>query len=264
MPEDAVTHYQYCTGIPTATLLAQTWDEEAVREAGDIIGSEMEEFGITLWLAPGMNIQRNPLCGRNFEYYSEDPVVSGICAAAETLGVQSHPGRGTTIKHFACNNLEDNRAYNNSHVAERTLREIYLKGFEIAVRDAQPMAVMSAYNMINGIHAANSVDLLTKVLRDEWGFEGIVMTDWGTTAEAKPDLEGRLPLYGCSSAAACIKAGNDLIMPGSREDVEEIIASVDAAEGTVKCPVKVEELRACAERVLRMIAKSNVCPGRSL
>ena len=161
-----------------------------------------------------MNIQRNPLCGRNFEYYSEDPVVSGICAAAETLGVQSHPGRGTTIKHFACNNLEDNRAYNNSHVAERTLREIYLKGFEIAVRDAQPMAVMSAYNMINGIHAANSVDLLTKVLRDEWGFEGIVMTDWGTTAEAKPDLEGRLPLYGCSSAAACIKAGNDLIMPG--------------------------------------------------
>ena len=264
LPEDAVTHYQYCTGIPTATLLAQTWDEEAVREAGDIIGSEMEEFGITLWLAPGMNIQRNPLCGRNFEYYSEDPVVSGICAAAETLGVQSHPGRGTTIKHFACNNLEDNRAYNNSHVAERTLREIYLKGFEIAVRDAQPMAVMSAYNMINGIHAANSVDLLTKVLRDEWGFEGIVMTDWGTTAEAKPDLEGRLPLYGCSSAAACIKAGNDLIMPGSREDVEEIIASVDAAEGTVKCPVKVEELRTCAERVLRMIAKSNVCPGRSL
>lgn len=264
LPEDAVTHYQYCTGIPTATLLAQTWDKEAAREAGDIIGSEMEEFGITLWLAPGMNIQRNPLCGRNFEYYSEDPVVSGICAAAETQGVQSHPGRGTTIKHFACNNLEDNRAYNNSHVTERTLREIYLKGFEIAVREAQPMAVMSAYNMINGIHAANSADLLTKVLRDEWGFEGIVMTDWGTTAEAKPDLEGRLPLYGCSSAAACIKAGNDLIMPGSREDVEEIIASVDAAEGTVKCPVKVEEVRACAERMLRMIAKSNVCPGRSL
>lgn len=264
LPEGAVTHYQYCTGIPTATLLAQTWDIETVREAGEIIGSEMEEFGITLWLAPGMNIQRNPLCGRNFEYYSEDPVVSGMCAVAETQGVQSHPGLGTTIKHFACNNLEDNRAYNNSHVAERALREIYLKGFEIAVRDAQPMAVMSAYNMINGIHAANSVDLLTKVLRDEWGFEGIVMTDWGTTAEAKPDLEGRLPLYGCSSAAACIKAGNDLIMPGSREDVEEIIASVEAAEGTVKCPIKMEELLACAERMLKMIAKSNACPGRSL
>lgn len=264
LPDDAVTHYQYCTGIPTATLLAQTWDQEALCEAGDIIGSEMEEFGIMLWLAPGMNIQRNPLCGRNFEYYSEDPVISGICAAAETKGVQSHPGTGTTIKHFACNNLEDNRAYNNSHVEERALREIYLKGFEIAVRASQPMAIMSSYNMVNGIHAANSIDLLTKVARQEWGFEGIIMTDWGTTAEAKPDLEGRLPLYGASSAAACIKSGNDLIMPGSREDVEEILASVGAAEGTVQCPITIEELRACAERILKIIAKSNTYNGDSL
>ena len=124
LKEKEVTYYQYCTGIPTATLLAQTQDKEALYEAGDIVGSEMKEFGIMLWLAPGMNIQRNPLCGRNFEYYSEDPLISGICAAAETQGVQSHPGAGTTIKHFACNNLEDNRAYNNSHVTERTLREI--------------------------------------------------------------------------------------------------------------------------------------------
>ena len=211
----------------------------------------MKEFGIMLWLAPGMNIQRN------FEYYSEDPLISGICAAAETQGVQSHPGAGTTIKHFACNNLEDNRAYNNSHVTERTLREIYLKGFEIAIRKAQPLALMSSYNMLNGIHTANSVDLLTKAARQEWGFEGLIMTDWGTTAEPKPDLEGRMPLYGPSNAAACIKAGNDLLMPGSKEDVEEILASVDAEEGTVKYPITLEELRGCAERILRIIAKSN-------
>lgn len=261
LPEDAVTYYQYCTGIPTETLLAQTWDMEAVYKAGDIVGSEMEEFGITLWLAPGMNIHRNPLCGRNFEYYSEDPLVSGFCAAAETQGVQSHPGVGTTIKHFACNNLEDNRAYNISHVTERALREIYLKGFEIAVKASQPMAMMSAYNMINGVHAANSKDLLTSVARKEWGFAGIVMTDWGTTAEAKPDLEGRLPVYGCSNAAACIKAGNDLIMPGSQEDVDEILRAVGAEKDTVKYPITEEELRACAERILNIIAKSNAYEG---
>ncbi len=257
IPEDAATHYQYCTAIPIATLLAQTWDLDAVRLAGDIVGSEMEEFGITLWLAPGMNIQRNPLCGRNFEYYSEDPLVSGLCAAADTSGVQSHPGVGTTIKHFACNNQEDNRAYNISHVTERALREIYLRGFEIAVKEAQPLSIMSSYNMINGTHAANSWELLTKTARQEWGFAGIFMTDWGTTASPKPDLEGRMPKYGCASAAACIRAGNDLIMPGSQEDVDEIIASVGASEGGVKCPITLEELRACAGRILKILAKSN-------
>lgn len=250
-------YYQYCTAIPVGTMLAQTWNRDLVQKVGTMIGKEMEQFGVTLWLAPGMNIHRNPLCGRNFEYYSEDPLISGICAAAETQGVQSHPGAGTTIKHFACNNLEDNRAYNNSHVTERTLREIYLKGFEIAIRKAQPLALMSSYNMLNGIHTANSVDLLTKAARQEWGFEGLIMTDWGTTAEPKPDLEGRMPLYGPSNAAACIKAGNDLLMPGSKEDVEEILASVDAEEGTVKYPITLEELRGCAERILRIIAKSN-------
>lgn len=179
-----------------------------------------------------------------------------MCSSRDK-GAQSHPGVGTTIKHFACNNLEDNRAYNNSHVSERALREIYLKGFEIAVKTAQPMAIMSSYNMINGIHSANSVDLLTTVARKEWGFLGIVMTDWGTTAEAKPDLEGRLPLYGSSNAAACIKSGNDLIMPGSKEDVEEILRSVGAEEGSVQCPITIEELRTCAMRILTIIAKSN-------
>lgn len=261
VPEDAVTHYQYCTAIPIATLLAQTWDLEAIQEIGNVVGTEMEELGITLWLAPGMNIQRNPLCGRNFEYYSEDPLVSGLCAAADTIGVQSHPGTGTTIKHFACNNQEDNRAYTISHVTERTLREIYLRGFEIAVHLAQPMSIMTSYNMINGTHTANSIDLLTNIARKEWGFIGIFMTDWGTTAEAQPDLEGKLPKYGCSNAAACIKAGNDLIMPGSQEDVDEILRSVGATEGTVECPLALDELRACAARILRILAQCNAYEG---
>ena len=183
--------------------------------------------------------------------------MSGLCAAAETIGVQSHPGTGVTIKHFACNNLEDNRAYNNSHVGEQALREIYFRGFETAVKASRPMAVMSSYNMINGIHAANSVDLLTTVLRGEWGFDGIVMTDWGTTAEAKPDLEGRLPVYGWSSAAGCIKAGNDLIMPGSQKDVDEILSSVGASEEEKEYPLTRKELMVCAVRILRVIAQSS-------
>lgn len=262
LPADAVTFYQYCTAIPTATLLAQTWDPEAISQAGDIVGGEMEELGITLWLAPGMNIQRNPLCGRNFEYYSEDPLVSGLCAAAVTLGVQSHPGCGVTIKHFACNNLEDNRAYNNSHVGEQALREIYLRGFETAIKAARPMAVMSSYNMINGTHAANSAELLTGILREEWGFDGMVMTDWGTTAEAKPDLEGRLPVYGCSDAVLCIKAGNDLIMPGSQKDFDEILSAAEAAGGENKIPLTRAELSACAVRILETIARSSIREGR--
>ena len=179
-PEGAVTYYQYCTAIPIATLLAQTFDRAAIEEAGDIVGGEMEEMGVDLWLAPGMNIQRNPLCGRNFEYYSEDPFLAGECAAADTRGVQRHPGKGTTIKHFACNNQEDNRMHNNAHVTERALREIYLRGFEYCVEEAQPHSVMTSYNLINGVHSANNYDLLTSALRDEWGFAGMVMTDWGT------------------------------------------------------------------------------------
>ena len=136
--EGSVSHYQFCSAIPVGTHLGQSFDVELLQEIGEMIGREMEEFGITLWLAPGLNIHRNPLCGRNFEYYSEDPLVSGKMAAAITLGVQKIPGVGTTIKHYACNNQEDNRWGVDSVVSERALREIYLKGFEIAVRTSQP------------------------------------------------------------------------------------------------------------------------------
>ena len=242
LPEDAVTYYQYCTAIPIATLLAQTWDMNVLHEASDIIGEEMELFGIQLWLAPGMNIHRNPLCGRNFEYYSEDPLLSGLCAAEITCGVQSHPNCGTTIKHFCCNNQEDNRTFANSRVTERALREIYLKGFEIAVKESQPRALMTSYNLLNGTHTANSYDLLTTVLRQEWGFQGFVMTDWGTTGEPGPDQKVKYP---CSYAEKCIAAGNDLTMPGSQRDVERIVAAVE--DGTLTT----EQLRQCAGRVLR-------------
>lgn len=255
-PEDAVDYYQYCTAIPIATLLAQTWDESVIEEAGDIVGEEMEEFGVTLWLAPGMNIQRNPLCGRNFEYYSEDPLLSGRCAVADTRGVQKHPGCGTTVKHFALNNQEDNRSHCNAHCSERAIREIYLRGFEIAVRESQPLALMTSYNLLNGVHTANCFDLLTSVLRDEWGFEGMVMTDWGTTGgEMVP--AGNMK-YGCSDAAGCIKAGNDLIMPGRQEDVDAILRALDAKPGEVPCVITLADLQACAGRVLRMILNCEI------
>lgn len=256
-PEGAVDYYQYCTAIPIATMLAQTWDVQAVEDAGDIVGEEMEIFGVTLWLAPGMNIQRNPLCGRNFEYYSEDPLLSGVFAAADTRGVQKHPGRGTCIKHFALNNQEDNRSHCNSHCGERAIREIYLRGFEIAVRQAKPLSLMTSYNLLNGIHTANCYELVTSILRDEWGFEGIVMTDWGTTGggDMNPAMDNK---YGFSDAAGCIKAGNDLIMPGSQEDVDSILRALNAKPNEVPCPITLAELQACAARILRLIAHSEI------
>lgn len=235
-------YYQYCTAIPVGTLLAQTWNTKLMREIGEMIGHEMEEFRVTLWLAPGMNIHRNPLCGRNFEYYSEDPVLSGIMAAAMTDGVQKVPGCGTTIKHFACNNQEDNRMGSDSVVSERVLREIYLKGFEIAVKTAQPMSIMTSYNMINGVHAANSYDLCTKAARDEWGFAGTIMTDWTTTTDST---------RGECTAAGCIRAGNDLVMPGVAADHENLRAELKA--GTLSK----QELKLCVYRTIKIVQQSN-------
>lgn len=248
------TCYQYCTALPIATLLAQSWDLELIEECGNLVGAEMVEFGVTLWLAPGMNIHRNPLCGRNYEYFSEDPLLSGMCAAAETKGVQSHAGVGTTIKHFAANNQEDNRSFENNHVSERTLREIYLKGFELCAKISQPMAIMTSYNLLNGLHTANSSELLNGIARDEWGFKGIFMTDWGTTG--KDNLFPNQPIYSSSSAAMCIQAGNDLIMPGTKEDLADLILSVDPEQnGKGSCPITLGELQSCAGNILTLLLR---------
>ena len=238
--EGARKYYQYCTAFPVGTLLAQTWNRGLLEEVGQAVAEEMEEFGITWWLAPGMNIHRDPMCGRNFEYYSEDPVVSGLSAAAITKGVQSRHGVGTTIKHFACNNQEDNRKGSDSILSERTLREIYLKGFEIAVKEAKPMAIMTSYNLVNGVHSANSYDLCTTVARGEWGFRGIIMTDWTTTDQA-----------GGSIPHLCINAGNDLIMPGTKEDLQELQEALK--EGSLSR----EALKACAARLIAETYGSN-------
>lgn len=234
--EGTDVYYQYCTAIPVGTLLAQSWNTELMETVGRAVAEEMQEFQVSWWLAPGMNIHRNPLCGRNFEYYSEDPVVSGRMAAAITRGVQSMPGVGTTIKHFACNNQEDNRMGSDSILSERTLREIYLRGFEIAVKTAQPMAIMTSYNLINGVHAANNRDLCMQAARTEWGFKGIIMTDWTTT-------EPR----GGSEAWKCPWAGNDLIMPGCENDSKNILRALEEGKLARK------ELEACVVRMFTMI-----------
>ena len=254
-PEDAVDYYQYTTAIPIATLLAQTWDDAAVEEAGSIVGEEMEEFGSDLWLAPGMNIHRNPLCGRNFEYYSEDPLITGRCAAADTRGVQKHRSAGTTIKHFAFNNQEDNRSHVNSHVEERAIREIYLKGFGICIREAHPCSIMTSYNLINGEHTANSYDLVTAFARDECGFDGIVMTDWGTTGGMLSPEGAPKYKYGNSFASGCVKAGNDLTMPGSEADVNDILNALGKKPGEVPYPLTLAELQAAAKRILSLIMR---------
>ncbi len=236
---EGIQYYQYCTAFPVGTLVAQSWNEEIVKEMGKAVGHEMEIFHITLWLAPGMNIHRNPLCGRNFEYYSEDPLLSGKIAAAMTKGVQCHPGCGTTIKHFACNNQEDNRMKSNSVLSERALREIYLRGFGIAISEAEPLALMTSYNLVNGKHAANNYDLCMKVARCEFGFKGLIMTDWTTTEKDKE-----------CTAAGCIRAGNDLIMPGKISDHISIEKALENGSLSEK------ELRECVTRIVRVILRA--------
>ena len=236
--ENADTYFQYCTAFPVGTALAQTWDAELLREFGRAVAEEMEEYHVDLWLAPGMNIQRNPLCGRNFEYFSEDPLLTGVLAAAVTQGVQSRPGCGVTIKHFACNNQEDNRMGVDACISEKALREIYLRGFEIAVKESAPAAVMSSYNLLNGVHAANSRDLCTVLAREEWGFQGVIMSDWNTTVPA----DGSIPWK-------CAAAGNDIIMPGNIRDDENIRQAYMRGELTE------ETIRECAGRIIALVDK---------
>ncbi len=213
-------HHQYCTAIPIATAIAQSFDVEFAATCGDIVGAEMEIFGVNLWLAPAMNIHRDIRCGRNFEYFSEDPYVSGVFAKAITDAVQAHPGCGVTIKHFACNNQETNRSNNNSVVSERALREIYLRGFEYCMKYSDPVSLMTSYNLINGAHTASKSDLMRYVLRCEFGYDGVVMTDWWVDVLGNSDKDS---VHSKVEPHEVTAVGGDLFMPGSRKDHREIL-----------------------------------------
>ena len=237
-------HEQYCTAIPIGTALAQSWNPDFAEQCGDLVGDEMERFGIHLWLAPALNIHRDIRCGRNFEYFSEDPLISGKFAAAITRGVQKHRGCGTTVKHFAANNQETNRYSSNSQVSERAMREIYLRGFEIAIEESQPHALMTSYNLVNGIHTSERRDLLEDILRAEFGYQGIVMTDWIISV-----MTGRGNKYPAPNAAGIAAAGNDLTMPGGTGDYKAMM------KGLKKGRVTRRQLQINATRVYRMAKK---------
>ena len=239
--------YQYATAIPIGTALAQSFNKKLVQIYGDIIGKEMEVFNIHLWLAPGMNIHRNILCGRNFEYFSEDPLVSGIMAASLTKGVQSHQNKGVTIKHFAGNNQEFNRANNNSKMSERALREIYLKGFQIAIKKTAPHALMTSYNLINGIHTSQNPQLLINVLRSEWNYTGLIMTDWSHSYRSMSEASKYPP----QNAFDILKGGNNLMMPGGEDDYQLIIEKLKDETLTR------DDLLTCASKVYEMIELLN-------
>ena len=224
--EPAEIREQYTTAIPIGSALAQSWNPALAQRLGDLVGTEMERFGVDLWLAPAFNLHRCVLCGRSFEYLSEDPLLAGRVAAAITRGVQSHPGRGVTIKHLACNNQETNRLNSNSNVSPRALRDLYLRAFEICVRQARPAAVMTSYNLINGVHTSESAELLEAILRREWGFDGLVMTDWVVDGMTHSDMR-----HPRATAAATVKAGNELFMPGGEPDREDLLAALRRGNG---------------------------------
>ena len=234
-PDKETVLYQYTTAFPVANALAQTWNTGLMYEIGNAIFREMKEYGCTYWLAPAINIHRNPLCGRNFEYFSEDPRLSGTMAASITRGIQQEEGYYVTVKHYACNNQEENRTGMNSNLSERALREIYLRGFEICVRDGNALSVMTSYNKVNGVYSPNSYDLCTKALRNEWGFDGVVMTDWFSTNK------------GQALNSLAMKAGNDLIMPGGSYHKKALLKELEAGICTE------EDLRRCCANVIRSI-----------
>ena len=232
-PNDPNTYY--CTAFPTASLLAATWDVPMIERMTEAIGNEAKEYGVDILLAPGMNIMRNPLCGRNYEYFSEDPVLAGKMAAAYIRGIQSQ-GVGVSLKHFAVNNQETNRNGIDVRISEQALREIYLRGFEIAVKESKPWTIMSSYNKINGILASENRWLLKDVLRNEWGFDGFVMTDW----------------WAEENGARQIGAGNDMLMPGTQRQLREIMDGIKAGI------IKEQDLDWCVENILRVLVKTPV------
>ena len=237
-PQKEQSLYQFTTAFPVTAALAQSWNAGLLQEVGHAIYREMKEYGCTYWLAPAVNIHRNPLCGRNFEYYSEDPRLTGLLAAAVTRGVQAEPGFYVTVKHFACNNQEDNRNFVSSNLSERALREIYLRAFEYPVRKGGAKGIMTSYNRLNGVYTPNSHDLCTRVLRCEWGFEGVVMTDWFSTNK------------GQASSALAIRAGNDLIMPGGGSFKKDIL------QGLKDGRLRREDLIRCCGNVVKSIFDS--------
>ncbi len=228
----------YATAFPISTLLASTWNSELVGQVGQAMGNEALEYGIDVILGPGVNIHRHPFCGRNFEYYSEDPFLTGKIGAAMVNGIESH-GVGTSVKHFVANNQETNRNYNDARVSDRAMREIYLKGFEIVVEEAQPWTIMSSYNLVNGTYVAESRNLLTGVLRDDWGFEGLVMSDW----------------FGGNDAVAMVNAGNDLLEPGTKKQWKALTKG--AEDGTLN----MEAVDTSVKRILELIFKSKKMQG---
>ncbi len=223
----------YCTAFPIATLLASTWNEDLVNEVGDAMGNEALEYGIDVILGPGVNIQRHPFCGRNFEYYSEDPFLTGKIGTAMVNGIEAN-GVGTSVKHFVANNQETQRVYNDVIVSDRAMREIYLKGFEMIVKEAQPWTIMSSYNLVNGTYVSESKDLLTDVLRDDWNYEGLVMSDW----------------FGGNDAVAQIKAGNDLLEPGTNKQWKAL------KEASKEGNLSEEIIDISAKRILRLVFTS--------